>query len=368
MMKNIMCICNTYYQLFMILQMKLKLWNNDNVTLIISDHVKNSKSIVDNINLLSIFKRVIYIETLKIDYKKNTNLNLIREVLEASIGHSKCIKKIFLEDEIYDEFFYYNYNVSTCLIFNILIKQNNKMICSRYEEGLLGYMSLNNLKMSNTGRLKYISWIRKIMNKKQLKNVTENYYCMYPTLYQGKYKVKKIPKIDIGDEYFKCLIRKIFNLEKKNIYCKQKYIFFTSVCDFEGGEPIKEVLLIEKIAKLVGKDNLLIKMHPRDRKNDFKKYGYIVDENSNLPWEAICINYNFNDKVFLTTVSGSLLFAATALSTGPKIYYLYKMCNTANNITAKNSIKSIEECLSSSSKRKIFSNICVADKLEDILN
>ncbi|HEG1241807.1 TPA: hypothetical protein SCN02_002979, partial [Enterococcus faecium] len=58
-----------------------------------------------------------------------------------------------------------------------------------------------------------------------------------------------------------------------DIYKEKKYIFFTSVYDFEGGEPVGEYELVCKIADLVGKDNLIVKTHPRDVRTIYKDNG-----------------------------------------------------------------------------------------------
>lgn len=66
-----------------------------------------------------------------------------------------------------------------------------------------------------------------------------------------------------------------------------------------------------KVANLVGKDNLLIKIHPRDLRTIYSDNGFNVDKNSLIPWEAIQLSSDFSDKVFLTINSGSVLSGST---------------------------------------------------------
>ncbi|HGT1350754.1 TPA: hypothetical protein ACMUTV_003105, partial [Enterococcus faecium] len=96
-----------------------------------------------------------------------------------------------------------------------------------------------------------------------------------------------------------------------DIYKEKKYIFFTSVYDFEGGEPVGEYELVCKIADLVGKDNLIVKTHPRDVRTIYKDNGFIEDKNSSIPWEAIQLSGDFNDKIFMTINSGSVISGST---------------------------------------------------------
>ena len=88
---------------------------------------------------------------------------------------------------------------------------------------------------------------------------TKKVYCLYPDLYFGKLLVEKIPAIKTDSELIN-ILKKVFNVDIDKKSYKEKYIYFSSICDFEGGKPIGEFELIKNIAHLVGKDNLLIKI------------------------------------------------------------------------------------------------------------
>lgn len=147
----------------------------------------------------------------------------------------------------------------------------------------------------------------------------------------------------------------------------QKYIFFTSVYDFEGGEPIGEYELVLKVANLVGKDNLLIKIHPRDLRTIYSDNGFNVDKNSLIPWEAIQLSSDFSDKVFLTINSGSVLSGSTMSEKPVKTFYMYKLCNIKENRSCQKNAQDIEALLCKSSMKEVFRNVKIAEKIEDIL-
>ena len=148
---------------------------------------------------------------------------------------------------------------------------------------------------------------------------------------------------------------------------KEKYIFFTSICDFENGEPIGEYELVCKVADFVGKENLLIKTHPRDTRTIYEDNGFTVDKNSSIPWEAIQLSRDFSDKVFLTATSGSVLAGSFMSENPPKIFFMYGCCNIEGNASAKASVMAIEELLSEETLKPSLKTVAIANDVKDIL-
>lgn len=363
-MKSVLCVCNTYYQLLMVIQLKLTILKNKKVTLYISDHSRNSKSIVDNLKKINIFYKVEYIKTWELDHKNRNIFQHLYSVWEIFRGNIDYINSK-IGKEVYDEIFFYNYDIAICSIFGVLIKKNKNLKCYRFEEGLLGYgLSICNKDMELSGRLKILYLLKKIFGQPILKEKIEYYYCLYPNLYKGSLKPKCISFFDLKNKNFVLLLKKIFKIPTLDY--KEKYIFFTSVCDFEGGKPIEELKIIRKISSIVGKENLLIKMHPRDRRDIFKKEGFHIDKRNDIPWEVICLSYNFKDHIFLTTVSGCVLFSSLMKENSPKILFLYKLCYLEENYTAKNALKYLNDYLNNDLSRKNFYNVSIISNLEEI--
>ncbi len=147
----------------------------------------------------------------------------------------------------------------------------------------------------------------------------------------------------------------------------KKYFFFTSVYDFEGGEPIGEYELVCKIADLVGKENLLVKTHPRDVRTIYEDEGFIVDKNSDIPWEAIQLSKDFSDKVFLTATSGSVLAGSFMSENPPKTFFMHKCCNVSGNYSAQKTIATIEELLCDEALKDSLRTVSYANDVKDIL-
>ena len=333
-MKKRLVICNTYYQLIVAMQLNDTLWNNDRVDIIISDQSKDSYNVYKALLDLNVFN--------KIYWKKNS------DICSVHTNYYKTIKKMlyiifglqdsFITETCYDELIYYNADIYTYGIYDRLKKNNVNLICSRYEEGILSYEDTEFLTKS---RLNLCNKVRKLMYKSTLDEDTKYFYCFYPKFYKGNLVPITVPRISnyriIGEK-----LKKIFNINNDKVVINEKYIFFTSVYDFEGGEPIGETELVKNIAEIVGKENLMVKTHPRDARDAFKQSGISVYEYSNIPWEAIQLNNDFSSKVLLTVNSGSVIGANMMIENKATAIFLYKCCNYKVNPAATNTSHMID--------------------------
>ena len=89
----------------------------------------------------------------------------------------------------------------------------------------------------------------------------------------------------------------------KEYRVKQKFIYLdTARNGFIKDEDVYNVL--RYIVDCVGKDNLLIKPHPR---NDLKFYERLGVElfDKDVPWEVFCLNNDISDKVIICEITSA---------------------------------------------------------------
>lgn len=363
-MERKLIIANTYYQLIVAIQLSKTLFKNDEVIVLLSDHSRDAEKICAQLNKLQIFKKTYYFKTKNL-LKNRKTLRKAKDFVQIILGKQNQYVHLLggLNGLIIDEIICYNYGADVEGLFACLYEAHTNLKVSFYEEGILSYGVCRHLNM----RQKYIKLLRHLLGKKNITDVYKNFYCFYPSLYKDMLTPVLIPHINC---YSKCAeeLRKLFNLSNVNTQYPEKYIFFTSVYDFEGEEPIGEYELVCKIAAFIGKNNLLIKVHPRDTRGIYEKNGYKVDKNSSIPWEAIQLLGDFGNKVFLTATSGSVLSGSLMSEAVPKIIYLFNCCNILGNKFAKITVKNIIDLLSDSDMQKVLGNILIAQKIEDIIN
>ena len=93
--------------------------------------------------------------------------------------------------------------------------------------------------------------------------------------------------------------------------------------------------LILYIAEIVGKENLLVKLHPRNKINRFEKYGIATNKTIGIPWELIQMNDDFSDKVLLTISSGSVLASKLYFNDNIKTYLLFNCTDKMSNMVTE---------------------------------
>lgn len=355
-------IANTYYQLIIAIQMANSVFLGYDNIMLFSDHSKKALETVVQLQRSSIFSECQYIKTKKL-LTYESYLQKMREIYSLCFLKENRYSVIFSEmkNKKVDEIICFNFGIEVDAWFSYLSSYNKDLKISRYEEGILSYGTYEgNLYFK---RRRIISGIRRLLGKVDFIDAFDKFYCYYPELYKGNWEPVQVPVITSNSKTASDL-KKIFNI--KHNY-KQKYIFFTSVLDFEGGEPIGEYELVCRVAELVGKDNLLVKTHPRDTRTIYSDNGFYVDENSSIPWEAIQLSGDFSDKVFLTVNSGSVLSGSTMSEKPVKTFYMYKICKIEGNPSCQENAQSIENLLAKDSMKEILKNVRIAEKLEDIL-
>ena len=266
-----------------------------------------------------------------------------------------------IKNHYFDEIIVYNFNFDIYGLYSILSSVNPHIKVSMMEEGILSYKKVQPFpkKLALSGK------IREQLGKKNMNDAAGCYYCFYPCLYDGKYRPVQIPLIHPKSEIV-AILKEVFDVHEQDLHYDRKYIFFASVFDFEGGTPIGEFELVKQIADTVGKDNLLIKIHPRDQRTIYRDNGFTVDKNSSVPWEVIQLSHDFSNHVFFTATSGSVLSGNFLTDIPVRTYYLFKLCNV-NGSAAKNIVQEIYNLLRNDDVKEIFRSVHIAESVKEIL-
>lgn len=328
-MSNVLFVCNTYYQLIATIQMRLTIFTEDYVEVILSDHSLNAKQVAQNLRKTGIFDEVRFLQSKEFDWKPHRNFEGIKTVYNGVTGIYKPIEGA---GGPFDVLLYFNQFVSVNLIFAYAYERNPQLKCHRFEEGILSYrfitQPLRGIKLSK--RIQAIFAGRSIAGKPNIGELTKGFYCFYPELLEGCDIVcHAIPILRRQDKGFVEMINTAFSYRPNRDTYPQRYIFFASSLDIDG-TPVGETELVLQIAELVGRENLLVKMHPRDGRDVYEKQGITVSRNSAVPWEVIQINHDFSSHVFLTVSSGSVVNASAMLGDRIPTFFLYPLVKGRN--------------------------------------
>jgi hypothetical protein len=107
-----------------------------------------------------------------------------------------------------------------------------------------------------------------------------------------------------------------------DVYDK-KYIFFEDgYIDWDEGEDIR---IVQELASVVGKENIMVRIHPRNPRNRFAELGYKTNQDTSIPWEILAMNIDIQDKVLITMYSQSVLTPDILLGKKAKSLILCKL-------------------------------------------
>ena len=129
-----------------------------------------------------------------------------------------------------------------------------------------------------------------------------NLWVYEPELYVGgveKLVLKTLPKAATEDKALRALLRDVFGAARP---IAQKVIYFEGT--FAGdGMLVNEMDLVNAVAKAVGKENMIVKRHPRNPRDRFSPAGFQVMENQNVPWEIMLLDLDIADKLLVSVAS-----------------------------------------------------------------
>lgn len=329
-------ICNTYFQLILAIQMRLTLFQSDMVDIEISDHSVGAEKIADKLRSERIFHAVIFKKTKAFTYGQS-RLKNVKDIITYNFMTPRMSG--FVK---YDEIVFHNLELELYAIADYYRMNHHQVRWARYEEGILSY----NVDFGVGIRVKNSRKIRKVLHKIDVAEEVERYYCVFPELKMThrEWEFIAIPQIKKDDEKIKRILNSVFEYRPRKF--NKKYIFFSSSSDIDGRD-VGEIELVMQIADRVGKENLLIKMHPRDGRAVYDDAGLTVSRNSAVPWELIQLTHDFSGHIFISLISGSMITASAMLRDEIESYYLFPMIRGKNNFydeyIAKSLLPTIEK-------------------------
>lgn len=301
---NNLFFCCTLYQLIVCIQIKQKLFPEDYSVLLLSDDSNEADQIVERIKTIKIFDEAFLVKK-KQEYffKKPRFKDKIRRLIYASVG---CTCFADVSKKQFDRLFYYNDDFYTLWLYASVTKLNKNIEIIKYEEGPISYY-VDLMGKNGTSYHYYSSKIREFLRCPVFYKNEHEFLCFNPGTYSGKLQVASLPKISKEDDAFRMTLSQLFCVNKDKFDYHQKYIYFSSMIDKEYGIEGGEKEIVDLLANVVGKDQIIVKTHPRDKKPDFIDAGYMVDQYSSVPFEVIQLIHRFDNNIFITMMSGSVL-------------------------------------------------------------
>lgn len=312
---SVLFFCNTYYQVIVAMQLRLTEYRDCEAGLCLTNHSAGSEEVYSRLKSTELFDEVFYWEN--------------RDSVRGAFGLKKIFKlmqicappKINNRFGNYDTVIFFNISYATYELVHSLSAGDRPVRLLRMEEGLATCSSLHSHGWRDTLQLRVLDDLWRIRGRSRLADKVEGFYCFLPELCDAGFPLplKRIPSVLDNKDELVALLKYVFDYRDSKI--SQDYIFFASSLDADG-KGVGETDMVMSLAKLIGKENLLIKKHPRDSRTVYEDAGLSVMEDSNIPWEIVQLCQDLSGKTLLTCTSGAPLTVSALLGGGPTVFYM----------------------------------------------
>lgn len=216
---------------------------------------------------------------------------------------------------VYSDIYFANFDNFSQVLYNAHSHKNPGIKLHVFEEGLASYSSF--AKFYSELKCFYgenLSGFKTFLHNHIYKthvipgNLSE-FLAFNPQLIQWdpECEIRTMEKIDCQDIQFRNLVNHVFQFDPSEQEYDRNYIFFEESF-FADGSEVNDIELVEELASRVGKENIMVKIHPRNPVNRFQRLGYKTNRNIAVPWEVIVMNADdLSDKVLITIASSCIL-------------------------------------------------------------
>lgn len=325
-MSRSLIIVNQLFQVMVAAHLRKTILKNEKVDLLLIDSCVGIKEVYKQIGDTTIFNN-IYIE-------KNETFKNTFEKITKSLYYLFDRKYAYLNEynfkpsHIYSKIFINNFTLYACELVQKM-SLNNPVELFRFEEGCGSYLSeFSFVDKRRNFVLKTKNFLSLIFNQPQILKLFKGHYFFSPELiqYKTRYNIYGMTNFDFRDKEFQNYIVQAYRMPEENEF-DRKYIFFEE--NIPDGT-INDFDLVMKIAEKVGKENLIVKLHPRRPIDRFSKYGIKVSKSVGIPWEALLMKYDFSDKVIMT-ISSSVAFSSRLyFNLSLKTFMLFRVAGGIN--------------------------------------
>ncbi len=321
--KTVLFCAESVYQLFNVITLRMTVCNECACDLILSNLTDWEEDLLKRLQDEELFGQIVRPNTRETEHSfwdkdEEERIKVLNNPVSFFEGSESPIELKYDEmfvpiDHIYWKMLYY---------YQMLNHVNTKVIM--YDEGVRTYImdvrqtdDRTFFKNSN-----YASFV--------FSAAVEEYYVYQPSLYavkEYKYELKQMPNPMEYSEVRDTLLR-VYGQEElpKEPYIYLEDVFFTDrfvTNDFD---------LFEEIAEFVGKENIIVKRHPRDDYDRFSVLGYKTIERSVVPWEIQLLANDMFAKVLISVSSTAMLTPYLIFNSDMHVISLEKMCIGDTNV------------------------------------
>lgn len=163
----------------------------------------------------------------------------------------------------------------------------------------------------------HIKIMYKLLGYRSETDYVEDLYIYCPSLYHGE-----LPTVEIGNVSELDIDELTTDQNFKLSDYGKKIIFFDNPMNKPEYKGVDQFQILADIEKVVGKSNVMVRVHPRDQSGIFEEKGYLEDANTKIPWEELLLYCNFTDKILVTSFSTAVFTPKIICDQEPRVIFL----------------------------------------------
>lgn len=326
MQKKILFIANQLFQLMVVTQIRQTVFKDKAADLLLIDSSSGMREAYDHLQGTDAFDHV-FITSHNIC---KTEIDRVKLLLTQLADRKwNFFKRFdFVPERQYEAVFMNELSLLNCMIV-LYLNETDSVPVYLHEEGYGSYLCEFGTKAKRIVYLLTVwSGVLRLMGRPNVLDIIKGHYYFFPQMvqYKSAYDLFTIPRFDTQDENFRSFIDRIFGKLKENEF-DRKYIFFEEKM---YDDRIDDYSMVMKIAEKVGKENLMVKLHPRRPVDRFSAQGIKVSKATGIPWEVMLMQYDFSNNVQITISSAAVLSSRLYFGRELDTYMLYKLVGSVN--------------------------------------
>jgi len=294
-------LCPTLLHLFNCIVLENSRDDHENADLFLSDASDFTEKI-EPLRQSGLFRRVelLTINSMLEDLKAIPDKEEKREIMRHPMSYFKQVAGLISDRAlVYDELYTNQDSYLAKAVYYCLVERGMRPVVHFVNEGTASYaIDMNNTKAD---------WLpHEYYGDARIEKNIRDLWLYLPELYSGGVEwlqLQKLPYSIKTDEGLQKLLHDIYGYIPE---FKQPVVYFEGT--FMGdGILTNEMQLIKEIAAVVGKENMIIKRHPRNPIDRFTPMGFSVMENANVPWEIMLMDMDVSKKILVSIASFTCL-------------------------------------------------------------
>ena len=259
---RVLAICCTPYQLLVAAQVLAVYYPEAQADLIISDQMNNARRLWEQAKEVWPRGRVYYLEEKQLN--RLARGKVLGNILEGAAAPRRLLRRFLPLEGAYDVFLFSNISLMNQYLILGLKAENPRLTWMLFEDGAETYSPLvGSLVQSASLKVRL-----QLYAVQQLKGA----YLFHPETLDWK---PACPVYKLPGEYAPetlALLNRIFQYGRSQDRYDSPVVFFEESYPCDGVD-IGDLALVNRLAELVGKENIFVKTHPRNQENRFKKAG-----------------------------------------------------------------------------------------------